>query len=831
MLSDRDTQAVPQRNEVQTTLRNDTEARVSSDDPVKDSSTGPATRPFRNCKRLKLLGAVGASRPEDVVSSGLPEHGLKAPSNCYPAAPSGESSGGSPSPVALRRRLRVRGSEGSASPVRQRRQRVKPKRELSFEQEKVPGSQSADETSSPHVVPAQDGTRVAPSALSPTPRKVDRRLKKVSDEHTARFRRLARTRKEELESEASSHESEGGEARPAFVSLGNSEPVTLKDSRPLACSDESSCSGAEMSVLERRPVRPRTRRQGKRRKGRACRSEFMTVTDLELRWPSRPETQKRSGSGSECDELEQHARKKQAVQLMKDRLASQVSCQTTLTSDAVDMRQMKSTLLAPTLSFDIHKPILDDSDEENHGLVVDVPQNHPHRDSRRDLLREQLRNTASRHVAERLRCDEAEELVAEPSVTCAHLTEDEEQDSVTVNLRTRRRTKNVDDNDLDCAEPTASTPCTVGCPVEAPQLPERCPTQDSSETAPSQRQLTTASCATAQPLEPPDLRCLPASFWECLHSKFPSMEEHNPSQAIPAVTKAVFTTQRQKQMLLSELFLIPHDCKAKSQDGSTTARGAPEADCEQPCSQAGRSAAPCSHMVVSSVSGQVEEKVHCTGNSEDAVHGAVEVPRLCRLRKVQRDPGCRLEEPGSVVGHTSPCSDVTDPDHCESDRDVGEVCESDFSEAPSLRNHAAEVPLEPFSVDASAGGSERIDRHLTYMEERLEDKRRVERRLQWEIDDALEISDTFERAVHLGTATMSKEDRAQWKKVIGCAATALPVGAEAFSSVRAANCENNDTVKAKLVGTRCGDDGHLYSFSDVAPKTRSFLATKVVRSR
>mmetsp|Transcript_98761 Transcript_98761/g.171127 ORF Transcript_98761/g.171127 Transcript_98761/m.171127 type:complete len:1125 (-) Transcript_98761:50-3424(-) len=113
------------------------------------------------------------------------------------------------------------------------------------------------------------------------------------------------------------------------------------------------------------------------------------------------------------DEMQQFVRRKRAVMELRTRYQHRRTQITSLSSHAVNMEEVTTALTAPKLSFDWENAPKDQaqedgSDDDGGGMLeVTVPDNDPHRDSKRSLFRDHISQKMSALRAQNLMPQEA----------------------------------------------------------------------------------------------------------------------------------------------------------------------------------------------------------------------------------------------------------------------------------------------------------------------------------------------------------------------------------------------------------------------------------------
>jgi len=515
----------------------------------------------------------------------------------------------------------------------------------------------------------------------------------------------------------------------------------------------------------------------------------LLVAEQEVRFPvkpsarSRPGTSSRSGNKDELfsedeaeDEVERLIRRRQAVSALKVRAGGRQAQIGARSSHDVNMRDVKSALLAPSLSFDLSAKA-DEEEEEGSGeeLEVAVPvQEKPRKDSRRALLKEQLQKKLKMAMAKGLVAEPATAGNAEitaPSVSSLKAPSAEELE-LEIEDEAPVQTQQVPD------EGTVTE--TV---VERSRRKRRIAEDDEAVQSSSPAAAATDVASTAGP-EPdtPVSSALETSKAESESPKQTSATEEKKQKLTP-----------QKQARLDEIFF-----------------GRQKRQLEEKVQEAEPAA----------VTQEVELQSMDQGCSAEVkeLHAEQVASRprpLKRLRPANETMECPEDE--AEDGEADSFADDAD--------EQGEEYADDRLDEEWQEPEEADEALSLGMPDLEQLHRRRqsfLDR------ERLEAVRR-KRQLDWEVDDADELQNE-DRVIHLGTSTMSSKDRERWQSGI-IEEKSSSVGAAAQAGTAGQGATKGPASDAKqLIWARGNDDAcQLYGVSGRTTGRRASFLGKALR--
>jgi len=469
----------------------------------------------------------------------------------------------------------------------------------------------------------------------------------------------------------------------------------------------------------------RNGRVGKRKPGEPKRSQFaaeLLIPEQEVRFPVRSKKDRVDGQRSEAkaegdgsqnsdlfsddegeDEVQRFLRRKHAVAALKSRNDGRQAHIKAITSHGVNMQDMKSALLAPSLSFDF-SAIEEEDKEDASGdeLEVSIPEEikKPRKDSRRHLLKEQLQK--------KLRMAMAKTLSSQPVATAmpckaAPSTEeipDKEAASGPGSQDARGKELSKDEFELEIEEEK-----TEAAPQEEPE--------EVFKDSRRRRRLIVDDEEEKEEAAP------------CAKQSEASVAEAETSPAKPNPAPP----GKQKQVRLDEMF---------SKKSATQEQEATGEDVQQKDDQS--AAAPV---------------------AEEMVEELARRPRpLKRLRLSS------LMEQDSV--QTEDC--------LESEKQTEDAMDGEAMDEESLEEEAADEdePLDEASFEEASfesddsqsdmGGA--LRRRRAFLRRKRREVAKSKRRLEWEVEDAEDLRDPKELIAHLGTSTMTSQERERWKNGI-----------------------------------------------------------------
>uniref|UniRef100_A0A7S4WAY9 Uncharacterized protein n=1 Tax=Alexandrium monilatum TaxID=311494 RepID=A0A7S4WAY9_9DINO len=181
--------------------------------------------------------------------------------------------------------------------------------------------------------------------------------------------------------------------------------------------------------------------------------ECVLAEERELRFPSRPGQRRCVAAEGDSlfsdveDDVERFKRRKKAVMDLRSLNNNRQTRIGSFSSHNVNLRGVRDTVSAPSLSFDWNG-FEEDSDEGQGGpsLEVDVPVNHLHRDSRRDLFKEEIHRSVSRILVQDLAPGENEQKEEEQEEEERKAGLEEEPSPAPATRRRRRRRTVAEDN-------------------------------------------------------------------------------------------------------------------------------------------------------------------------------------------------------------------------------------------------------------------------------------------------------------------------------------------------------------------------------------------------
>jgi len=458
----------------------------------------------------------------------------------------------------------------------------------------------------------------------------------------------------------------------------------------------------------------RNGRLGKRKPGEPKWSQSaaeLLIPEQEVRFPVRQKKDRVDGQRSEAkaegdgsqnsdlfsdeegeDQVERFLRRKQAVAALKSRNDGRQAHIKAITSHGVNMQDMKSALLAPSLSFDFSANEEEDKeDASGDELEVSIPEEKiekPRKDSRRHLLKEQLQK--------KLRMAMAKTLSSQPVATAmpykATAPSTDEMPASGTEL-------SKDEFELEIEEEK-----TEAAPQEE--------TEEVFKDSRRRRRLIVDDEEEKEEAAP------------CAKQNEASVTEAEPSLAKPNPAPP----GKQKQVRLDEMF---------SKKSAAQEQEAAGEDVQQKDDQS--VAAPVAEMV------------------EELARRPRPLKRL-RLSSLMEQDAVQTE------------------DCLESEKQTEDVMDAEAMEEESLEEEAADEdePLDEASFEEASFESEgsqsdmedALRRRRAFLRRKRREAAKNQRRLEWEVEDAEDLRDPTELIAHLGTSTMTSQERERWKNGI-----------------------------------------------------------------
>lgn len=513
----------------------------------------------------------------------------------------------------------------------------------------------------------------------------------------------------------------------------------------------------DLGLVSDRNLKSGRARRHRRPPAAAARSEpeQLLAEERELRFPTRPGPQ-RNGEATDSsslfaeDDVERFMRRKRAMMGLKSLNSTRQTRISSLSSHNVNLRGVRETLTAPNFSFDWNGGAEEDSDEDpgGAGLEVDVPTNHLHRDSRRDLFKDQIHRSVSRIIAQDLAPEEDEEV-------------DEAKEEV-----------DKSKEEVDTAKEEVGGCSASSADEEAPAL--------------AGRRRRRARAAADDPE--------------------PTVGEKEPP--VPQATVTLAPT--------SSSSTIAEGSEERSAVGGDAA---PSAVSSPPIGGVGHSTEepPASEAAIDH--GQEAEGQQAEGCKEGGPPLESEEPRpFKRLR-----PAVAHRE-SEGLGDPSRESSMEEEGHS---KDISPDSEEDWEDPINGEDvEKGDASDCSWAADQKEGDVGDRRRGLALVRRRQRQAQQHARKLRFELQDAEELGTSAARVVHLGTATMSEEDKRRWKSIVptACAATPGILGANLGSKARTA------IPTRRLLGSRNDDEyGTLYSFAGVGSRKISFMEARSER--
>ncbi|CAE8686778.1 unnamed protein product, partial [Polarella glacialis] len=499
------------------------------------------------------------------------------------------------------------------------------------------------------------------------------------------------------------------------------------------------------------------------------------------------------------DEAERLWRRKQAMAALKSRSDLRKDQIGARSSHDLDMRQVTSAIFAPSLSFDLSERGEDDEPGSGEELEVSFPADSSHRNSRRSLLQAQLQKSLRTAMAKGLVPEPARGFVAAPPAAALALPTIEE---------------GVDD----------VAPESVSGPSEAVAFlpPGDVSAMPSAGVADLELEFEHAPEVLCQPPKEDDQD-------DFLPSRRRSkrrvvVEDEDVEEGSDAKEAQASTMQ-----LPGEVSSIP--TKGESfQNVMMPTQGTPPKAVK-------RKQARLEDVFFASKALEVPNE-EATQAAAAAV--AAQPRPLKRLR-----PG-RFEEPEAELPQEElqQEEEEEEEDCLEEEEAEEDVCEAAPAHEADDDTYEADSQCSRESEDSVEDDEDVYRRRKGFLLRKRQEEQSRKRRLQWELDDVEELRDASDIAAHLGTSTMTTEDRLLWKKRIidgqrrrsGLAPGATGREPRAGAAQGQGGVARNPASR-QLIGARADDDSsHLYGLVGSAgsrrgtPRLLSAVQCRVVPS-
>lgn len=492
---------------------------------------------------------------------------------------------------------------------------------------------------------------------------------------------------------------------------------------------------------------------------------LLVAQGKELRFPSRPPAAQAAASkekelfGDEDDpEVERFAKRQRTVDELKSRLAGRQTRITARSSHDLDLNQVRTALLAPSLSFDIQNRPENSSDEED-GLEVGAPESEMQGfGARRGLLREQLLQSWSKITAQKLGRGGSKQAMTMPGTdsqpTATELKE-ESQESVL------QQTAQQETSEQETQ------------PVEASECVDTAEAEVEEHIMPTEERDTHSEEVAAQPekvaAQPEDVAVASPSGVNALSK--PEADEPQPQAEHDSANAAgrkhaddlqitedakplVVRRKRPRQVLGDEDELLLPVCPGS---GSGSGSG-----CSVPPLPRIKRQRLLTEMLSKSAAGI----------------GSMKRYRLRRLQ--ESEPLASAGSPGGelavdTLDHNEDEADV------ETETEIEDTCDADEDEQKEthLPQEICQAEAEEdrdscgswFSEEETTKPTEAELRELRrnrkdVLRESRQEARRLGRTLKWEAEDLQEMSGRSEALAGLCATTMSAEDRGRWASIM-----------------------------------------------------------------
>lgn len=602
------------------------------------------------------------------------------------------------------------------------------------------------------------------------------------------------------------------------------------------------CSMDLVSARELARGRVNSRRTGKARARPAPEERQPALAaERELCFPVRSLPQKRKAVATDedavFDDAEEDAqrfmRRKQAVMDLRSLNTSRQAQIASLSSRNVNLQKVRDTLMGPSLSFDWNgRP--EDSDEDFGGITleVDVPTNHIHRDSRRDLFKDQIQQSVSRLLAKELvpdgtgitevapaACEEEDPAACEDEhvpfgagVPIGHTSDQgeasalgcspgSEEEQLVAPVRRCRRIVEEDPAEGGASE-NVDAACLCGIPAVGPGAVVAPDALVASEGAREIKAPLPCGVPVAAASSGAQGAALPRA-----RSSSPRGTPERPMQE-----RGTKKPPKKKQMLLSDVFL-----RATAGATSLDKRSASDrCDCDSGSGLLKHvGVAPSLPQRIDNSAASAGDKSLGVCSTSIEMDGDEGKSQLARLRRVSLSlavvdaenynadkvsssttaPGSDADESGNEDASFSDGRSSSDAEACDDEK--GE-CNSDCS---WLADEQKDTGKDLAQVDQL---------RRAYLRRKRNQARRHERRLWFEVEDAQELGDATARDLLLGTATMTREEKLRWKDMIPSEGTSLAAAAWAKAGSKGAPACST----GQLLGPRGDDESRdLYGFA------------------
>ncbi|CAE8730077.1 unnamed protein product [Polarella glacialis] len=153
--------------------------------------------------------------------------------------------------------------------------------------------------------------------------------------------------------------------------------------------------------------------------------------------------------------------------------------------------------------------------------------------------------------------------------------------------------------------------------------------------------------------------------------------------------------------------------------------------------------------------------------NEEATQAAA-VAVAAQLRPLKRLRPGRFEEPEAELPQEElQQEEEEEEENClEEEEAEDDVCEAALAHEADDDTYEADSQCSRESEDSVEDDEDLYRRRKGFLLRKCQEEQSRKRRLQWEFDDVEELRDASDIAAHLGTSTMSTEDRLLWKKRI-----------------------------------------------------------------
>mmetsp|Transcript_26374 Transcript_26374/g.48181 ORF Transcript_26374/g.48181 Transcript_26374/m.48181 type:complete len:756 (+) Transcript_26374:76-2343(+) len=477
------------------------------------------------------------------------------------------------------------------------------------------------------------------------------------------------------------------------------------------------------------------------KKHKADRQPCALLEERELVFPTR-QPLVRTASNDLFDEEEddeaRFIRQRSTLQKLRSRLQDRKVRATP--SHAVDLMKVQKDLSAPQMTFD-----LEDEHEHGDALAVDMPEELTEKVSKRTLWKEQLARTKSRQWAEALCGTDLQEQESQQSQREEQLQQQHEEG----------QPDQGSEQETDASTPDLPEPVPANAETALADAPDEEPQAASCKTlalAPPQRQPQPE--AVAEPLASAHIPGIMETIRADTLSR-PARPGGTIAQMLGVTYRRTLRKRRRLRQLREEEVRMEHlDLLVAAQEEK--ARGSGGRSCLE-------------HLHLHSL--PQEQKTH---DDDACAVAAAQVAEMQLQEELGDEEAVQRgqEEEDDKVNPLENVAEMRDPSG-ELEAAAGGCHGIHNTDFPALmkifKARIGQEDLEEEQVAELLSPAEEkrlLRKQRSYLRHRAREVKQIDKKLRWEVRDALQIDDSEKRALFLGTSTMSAEEQQRYRSIV-----------------------------------------------------------------